>query len=134
MDGSIDVHGIFAGFQGLGDPCLQQVAFACALLTPNVDKLAVFMPQNVHQLGIFGAEKFIEAGVIVYGKIENKLVHGNISACMGIGGILRCFSGLYQGFRRPANLSKIFLSKPAFGLKCSLILADALCMAAVFLV
>ncbi|SUA21347.1 Uncharacterised protein [Neisseria gonorrhoeae] len=41
--GGIDIGGVFAGFERLCDPRLQQMAFARAFFAPDVDKRVVFM-------------------------------------------------------------------------------------------
>ena len=35
----------------------------------------MFVLQHIHQLGIFCSQKFVEAGIIMAGKIEDELVH-----------------------------------------------------------
>ena len=74
--GSIEINRLMPCFLGLANPGAQQMAFTGTFLPPNVNKRGLLLLQYKQQFAVGITEKFIEAGIILAGNIENKLGHG----------------------------------------------------------
>ena len=83
-------------FLGLADPGAQQMAFAGTFLPPNVYIRGLLLLQYKQQFAVGITEKFIEAGLILAGNMENKLGHGGEEYRMEFALIVRVFNAQRQ--------------------------------------